>query len=206
MTCTDPGSDSKKAAAGSVAVAAGRMAVLMNPQSGSLQPAMLDGIAGGLGAGPSTLSTKPLTVLLAPVLVTTPEPVEFVMVPVLVPTKAPTVLLAPVLVTAPEAVESVMVPVLVPAKPPTVLLAPVLVTAPEAVEAVMAPALVPTKPPATLSAPTVTLPLACELVMVPLTEFEATRPPAMLPSPACTLPVATDKRIAPELLPTKPPA
>src|SRR6266516_2706357 len=213
MTCTDPGSDSKKAAAGSVAVAAGRMAVLMNPQSGSLQPAMLDGIAGGLGAGPSTLSTKPLTVLLAPVLVTTPEPVEFVMVPVLVPTNAPTVLLAPVLVTAPEAVESVMVPALAPTKPPTVLsapvlvtapeavesamtpvlaptkppivlLAPVLLTAPEAVEAVMAPALVPTKPPATLSAPTVTLPLACELVMVPLTEFEATRPPAMLPSPA----------------------
>src|SRR5262249_43485710 len=117
------------------------------------------------------------TLLLAPGLVTTPEPVEFVMVPVLVPTKAPTVLLGPVLVTAPEAVESVMVP-----------------------------ALAPTKPPATLAAPTVTLPLACELVMVPLTEFEATSPPAMLPSPACTLPVATDKRIAPELLPTKPPA
>jgi hypothetical protein len=71
------------------------------------------------------------TLLLAPGLVTTPEPVEFVMVPVLVPTKAPTVLLAPVLVTAPEAVESVMVP-----------------------------ALAPTKPPPTLAAPTVTLPLA----------------------------------------------
>ena len=61
---------------------------------------MLDGIAGGLE------TTPPVTVLLAPVLVTTPEPVEFVMVPVLVPTNAPTVLLAPVLVTAPEAVES----------------------------------------------------------------------------------------------------
>ena len=75
----------------------------MNPQSGSLQPAMLDGIAGGL-------ETTPLTVLLAPVLVTTPKPVEFVMVPVLVPTNAPTVLLSPVLVTGPDAVESAMVP------------------------------------------------------------------------------------------------
>src|SRR5215475_11142730 len=124
MTCTGPGSDWKKAAAG------------RNP------PAMLVGIAGGLETTP----------------------------------------------------------------PVTVLLAPGLVTAPEAVESVMVPALAPTKPPATLAAPTVTLPLACELVMVPLTEFEATSPPAMLPSPACTLPVATDKRIAPELLPTKPPA
>src|SRR5262249_23229716 len=130
MTCTGPGSDSKKAAGGSVAVDGGRMAVLMNPQSGS-QPAMLDGIAGGLE------STPPVTGLLAPVLVTTPKPVEFVMVPVLVPTNAPTVLLAPVLVTAPEAVESVMVPPLAPTKPPTVLSAPVLVTAPEAVESAM---------------------------------------------------------------------
>src|SRR5262249_13881195 len=149
MTCTGPGSDWKKAAAG------------RNP------PAMLVGIAGGLE------TTPPVTVLLAPVLVTTPEPVEFVMVPVLVPTKAPTMLLAPVLGTAPDAYESVMVQ-----------------------------ALPPTRPPATLAARTVTLPLACELVMVPLTEFEAPSPPAMLPSPACTLPVATDKRIAPELLPT----
>src|SRR5262245_54842515 len=78
MTCTGPGSDWKKAAAG------------RNPQSGSLQPAMLVGTAGGLE------TTPPVTVLLAPVLVTTPEPLEFVMVPVLVPNKAPTVLLAPV--------------------------------------------------------------------------------------------------------------
>src|SRR5262249_8220556 len=116
MTCTGPGSDSKKAAAGGVAVAGGRMAVLMNPQSGSLQPAMFDGIAGGLGAGPGT--PKSLTTLLAPVLVTTPDPVEFVMMPVLVPTNAPTVLLSPVLVTAPEAVESAMVPPLAPPNPP----------------------------------------------------------------------------------------
>src|SRR5262249_22460295 len=115
-------------------------------------------------------------------------------------------LLAPVLLTAPEATEAVMVPVLPPTKPPIVLLLPVLATAPEAVESVMAPALVPANPPAKLAAATVTLPLACEPVMAPLTELDATNPPAMLASPACTLPVAPDKRIVPELLPTKPPA
>src|SRR5262244_3618005 len=145
MTCTGPGSVSKKAAPGSIAVAGGRMAVLMNPQSASLQPAMLGGIAGGLGAGPGT--PKLLIILLAPVLVTTPDPVESVMVPVLVPAKPPTVLLAPVLVTVPEAVESAMTPVLAPTKPPTVLSAPELLTVPEAVEAVMVPALPPAKPP-----------------------------------------------------------
>src|SRR6516165_9095158 len=175
MTCTGPGNVSKKAAPGSVAVAGGRMAVLMNPQSESLQPAMLGGIGSGLGAGPGT--PKLLIILLAPVLVTTPDAVEFV-----------------------------MVPVLVPAKPPTVLLAPVLVTTPEAVESVMVPALAPTKPPAALVPATVTLPLACEPVMAPPTELDATSPPAMLASPVCTLPVATDERIVPELLPTKPPA
>src|SRR5215472_16800745 len=116
------------------------------------------------------------------------------------------VLLAPVLVTRPEPVEFVMVPVLVPTKAPTVLLAPVLVTAPEAVESVMLPALAPTKPPPTLAAPTVTLPLACEPAIAPLTELDATSPPAMLASPVCTLPAATDERIVPTLLPTKPPA
>src|SRR5215831_15474401 len=151
MTCTGPGNVSKKAAPGSIAVAGGRMAVLMNPQSESLQPAMIDGIAGGLGAGPGT--PKLLIILLAPVLVTTPEPVEFVMLPPLAPTKPPTVLLAPLLVTAPEAVASVMVPVLVPAKPPTVLLALVLVTVPEAAEAAMLPPLAPAKPPTVLLAP-----------------------------------------------------
>src|SRR6516162_9081365 len=159
MTCTGPGSVSKKAAPGRVAVAGGRMAVLMNPQSESLQPAMIDGIVGGAGTTPAP------TVLLAPVLVTAPEPVESAMLPPLAPTKPPTVLLAPLLVTAPEAVASVMVPVLVPAKPPTVLFAPVPATAPDAVEPVMVPALSPTKPPATLVEATVTLPLAWELVM-----------------------------------------
>src|SRR5262245_56683554 len=168
MTCTGPGSDSKKAAAGR-----GGMPVLE--------------IVGGLDAEPTppVPSTNPLT-LLAPVLLT--------------------VLLAPGLVTTPEPVEFVMVPVLVPTKAPTVLLAPVLVTAPEAVEFVMVPALAPTKPPPTLAAPMVTLPLACEPVITPLTELEATSPPAVLASPACTVPRATDDRIIPELLPTKPPA
>src|SRR6266545_8115026 len=177
MTCVGPGNEAKKAAPGSDAVAGGKMLrrpagsvavtggrMLRSPQSGSLQPGMIGGIGGKLGAA----GTPP---------VTTPKPIELMMVPVLVPTSAPTMLSAPVLVTAPEAVESAMVP-----------------------------ALAPTKPPATLSAPTVTLPLACEPVMAPPTEFEATSPPAMLPSPACTLPVATDERIVPELLPTKPPA
>src|SRR6266508_3568933 len=106
MTCVGPGSDSKKAAAGSVAVTGGRM--LRSPQSGSLQPGMIGGIGGKLGAA----GTPP---------VTTPKPIELMMVPVLVPTNAPTMLSAPVLVTAPEAVESVMVPALAPTKPPTVL-------------------------------------------------------------------------------------
>ena len=70
----------------------------------------------------------------------------------------------------------------------------------------MVPLFAPTKLPATLPVPTVTLPLACELVIAPPTKFEATSPPAMLPSPVCTSPVATDERIVPELLPTKPPA
>src|SRR4029453_4586491 len=123
MTCTGPGSDSKKAAAGSVAVAGGRLPVLRPPPSGSLQPAMIDGNAGEVEVVPPVVPpVSPPPVLLPPVLVTTPEPVEFVMVAVLVPTRAPTVLLAPVLMTAPEAVESAMVPALAPTKPPTVLL------------------------------------------------------------------------------------
>src|SRR5919197_1315021 len=174
MTCVGPGNEAKKAAPGSVAVAGGKMLrrpagsvavpggrMLGSPQSGSLQPGMIGGIGGKLGAA----GTPP---------VTTPEPIELMMVPVLVPTSAPTVLLAPVLLTAPEAVESVMVP-----------------------------ALVPTNPPAKLNAATVMLPLACDSVMLPLTELEATSPPATLPSPVCTSPVATDERIVPELLPTK---
>ena len=57
-----------------------------------------------------------MTMLPGPVLVTTPVPVEFVIVPVLIATKALTVLFAPLLLTAPEAVESAMLPTLAPTK------------------------------------------------------------------------------------------
>ena len=63
MTCVGPGSDSKKAAPGSVAVTGGRtlrspagsvavagVRMLRSPQSGSLQPGMIGGIGGKLGA------------------------------------------------------------------------------------------------------------------------------------------------------------
>ena len=129
------------------------------------------------------------------------------MVPKFAPTKSPTVLLAPVLVTTPEATEFVIVPVLIPTRPPTVLLAPVLVTAAKAVEDVMVPALAPTRPPIVLFAPVlVTGPEEVEAVMAPLIELEATSPPAILPAPTCTLPRALDERIVPELMPAKPPA
>src|SRR6516162_11084596 len=229
MTCTEPGSDASRSSENS------GNGWDVEPDGGRMPgPVGIGGAFGGPGGigGPFG---RPVTMLPGPVTVTTPVPVEFVIVPVLVPTKAPTVpfapllvpapeavesamvppltptkpptvLLAPELLTAPEAVESEIVPVLAPTKPPTVLLAPVLLTAPEAVEAVIAPALAPTKPPAALVPATVTLPLACEPVMTPPTELDATSPPAMLASPVCTLPVATDERIVPELLPTKPPA
>src|SRR5437870_3337999 len=139
----------------------GRMPVLANPQSGSMQPA---GIAGELG-NPVT------TVLLAPLLLIAPEAVESVMAPALAPTKPPTTLLSPVLLTAPVALEAVMTPALVPVNPPTVLLAPVLLTAPEAVESVIAPALVATKPPIVLFAP---------MLLFAPDRAEAMTPPALL--------------------------
>ena len=58
----------------------------------------------------------------------------------------------------------------------------------------------PTKLPATLPVPTVTLPLACELVITPPTELTATSPPAMLVSPVCTLPRAVDDRMVPGIV------
>src|SRR6516162_319629 len=200
MTCTEPGSDASRSSENS------GNGWDVEPDGGRMPgPVGIGGAFGGPGGIGGTFG-RPVTMLPGPVTVTTPVPVEFVIVPVLVPTKAPTVLFAPLLVTALEAVESAMVPPLAPTKPPTMLLTPVLLTAPEAVEAVMAPALAPTKPPAALVPATVTLPLACEPVMTPPTELDATSPPAMLASPVCTLPVATDERIVPELLPTKPPA
>src|SRR5262245_48841226 len=188
MTSTGRDSEASKSAenGGKSWDVGGRMPVLANPQSGSMQPG---GIVGELG--------NPLTMLLAPVLMTTPEPVEFVMVPVLVPNKAPTVLLAPLLLTAPDAVESVMAPVLAPAKPPTTLLSPVLLTAPVVLESVMTPALVPTKPPTVLLAPVlVTAPEATEAVMVPV--LLPTKPPIVLLLPVLeTAPEAIESVMVP---------
>src|SRR5215472_8594538 len=130
MTCTGPGSDSKKAAAGR-----GGMPVLE--------------IAGGLDAEPTppVPSTNPLT-LLAPVLVTAPEAVEFVMVPALAPTKPPPTLAAP-MVTLPLACEPVITPLteLEATSPPAVLASPAC-TVPRATDDRIVPELLPTKPPA----------------------------------------------------------
>ena len=153
--------------------------------------------------------------------VTEPEELDDEIVPPLSPTKPPTVLFDPVLVTAPVAVEVVTSPgpfpkVSVPINPPSTLLPPP-VTVPVAELDRIVPSPVPTKPPATLASPTVTEPRALDPAMravlftqpaqfEPLMEFEATTPPAVLPLPACTLPSATDDWMAPELLPTRPPA
>src|SRR5262249_55068879 len=106
MTCTGPGSDARSSG-----------------ENGGKDVDAVPPLVPPVGGGGDGTPMK-LMVLLAPVLVTTPEPVEFVMVPVLVPPKAPTVLLARVLVTAPEALESVMLPALAPTKPPPTLAAP----------------------------------------------------------------------------------
>src|SRR5262249_48755007 len=136
MTCTGPGSDARSSGEnGGKDVDA--VPPLVPPVDGG--PPLVPPVGGGVDGTPMKLM-----VLLAPALVPSPEPVEFVRVPVWVPTKARTVLLAPVLVTAPEAVEAVMLPALAPTKPPTVLLAPALLTATEALESVMLPALAPT--------------------------------------------------------------
>src|SRR5215472_4477699 len=137
MTCTGPGSDARSSGENG-----GKDVDAVPPVDGV--PPLVPPVGGGVDGTPMKLM-----VLLAPVLVTTPEPVEFVMVPVLVPTKAPTVLLAPVLVTATEALESVMLPALAPTKPPTALLAPVLLTAPEAETLLIVPAFVPANVPTT---------------------------------------------------------
>src|SRR6516162_3764291 len=200
MTCTEPGSDASRSSENSgngwdVELDGGRMPGPVGIGGAFGGPVGIGGAFGG-----------PVTMLPGPVTVTTPVPVEFVIVPVLVPTKAPTVLFAPLLVTVPEAVESAMVPPLAPTKPPTMLLTPVLVTAPEAVEAVMAPVLVPAKPPTVLLAPVlVTAPEAVESVMVPV--LTPAKPPTVLLAPVLlTAPEAVEAVMAPALAPTKPPA
>src|SRR6516225_7617060 len=100
MTCTEPGSDASRSSENSgngwdVELDGGRMPGPVGIGGAFGGPVGIGGAFGG-----------PVTMLPGPVTVTTPVPVEFVIVPVLVPTKAPTVLFAPLLVTVPEAVES----------------------------------------------------------------------------------------------------
>src|SRR5215471_202755 len=101
MTCTGPGSDARSSGEN-------------GGKDVDAVPPLVPPVGGGVDGTPMKLM-----VLLAPVLVTTPEPVESVMVPVLVPTKPPTALLAPVLLTAPEAETLLIVPAFVPASVPT---------------------------------------------------------------------------------------
>jgi hypothetical protein len=141
----------------------GSWPVLTKTQVGSVQPAMIDGKAGGFDEEFGLLSAmNRLTVLPAPPLAV-PLAEELVMVPTgkldpgiepgwkltnwaLLPAKAPTALSAP-LVELPDALELSMQPKLAPTKPPTMLLLPLPVTLPLAVDCSIKPRLVPTKPP-----------------------------------------------------------
>src|SRR6185503_9091337 len=115
ITCTGPGNDARNSGE-NVGSCCGRTGV-----SGVGGVGVGVGASGGTGGGGAFVGS--VTMLLGPVLVTTPVPVELVIVPELAPAKPPTVLLAPLLLTAPEAVEAVMTPALAAANPPTVLLA-----------------------------------------------------------------------------------
>src|SRR6516165_1263495 len=134
---------------------------------------------------------------------TSPEANEFEIEPRLTAASPPSVVnpLVPTApVTSPVANAFVIAPLLEPTSPPPRLFDPTL-TAPLAQVWPAAQGSTGTVvAPAMLAEATVTLPLAWELVMVPLTELEATSPPAMLASPACTLPRATEDTIVPELL------
>src|SRR5262249_30510051 len=142
ITCTGPGSDARSSGEnGGKDVDA--VPPLVPPVDGGPPlvppvdgvPPLVPPVGGGVDGTPMKLM-----VLLAPVLVTTPEALESVMLPALAPTKPPTALLAPALLTATEALESLMLPALAPTKPPTALLAPVLLTAPEAETLLIVPA------------------------------------------------------------------
>ena len=104
-----------------------------------------------------------------PGLLTAPHAFELLIVPPLPPTKPPTQLFEPVPVTVEVAavVEFVIEPLisLIATNPPRTLLATPL-TAPVAEPELITPSLPPTNPPARLPAPTVTLPVACEPVIV----------------------------------------
>src|SRR5262245_30260186 len=135
------------------------------------------------------------------------------MVPLVRPTKPPTTLFAPVLVTAPWELEFVISPgpfwkLSAPMNPPNTLLPPPA-TAPIAELATIVPLLVPARPPATLALPTVTLPLANEDVIDPtprLKTFWPTSPPTRLNAPPLTLPLANESVMVPRLVATSPPA
>src|SRR5262245_5516898 len=117
MTCTGPGSDSKKGAAGSVAVVCVRISVLPGPVGGD------DGKLDVVLLPPPVLPPPvvPPPVLPPPVLPPPVVPPPVLPPPVLPPPVVPPPVLPPVLMTTPEPVEFVMVPVLVPNKAPTAL-------------------------------------------------------------------------------------
>ena len=141
----------------------GSRPVFTNTQVGSVQPATIDGNAGGFDDEFGLLSAmNGLTVLPGPPLAL-PLAEELVMVPTgklepgiepgwkltncaLQPAKPPTALSVP-LVALPDAVEQSMLPKLAPTKPPTMLLLPLPVTLPLALDCSIKPRLVPTKPP-----------------------------------------------------------
>src|SRR5262249_3986099 len=173
-----------------------KMPVLSATQSGSSQPATIDGKPGtpvvGLfnpTCGPTTLPGPPLA---APVaseaddIVPTGNvdcgswPGENLMNVALAPTKPPTMLLAPA-VTVPLEEDGSMVPRFMPAKPPATLCEPVPVTDPLAVESWIRPRLMPAKPPRKLSELPVTAPDALDEEIVP--PVTPTKPPTTLFAP-----------------------
>ena len=122
----------------------------------SLQPAMIEGNAGGLEAVVGSLAAMNGSTLLPGPALAVPVAVDLVMVPTesgekltnwaLAPAKPPIALLvAPA--ALPDAVEESMLPKFAPTKPPMMSLLPVPVTLPDAVDCSIEPRLVPAKPP-----------------------------------------------------------
>src|SRR5262245_3333258 len=171
MTCTCPGSDWKKASGGkkvaggsvAIAVGGGRMPVLRNPHSGSLQPARITGNFGRLDAELGSLSAMNGSTVLPGPPEAPPVAVELVMVPTgkvepgidpagklmnlaLAPAKPPTALLVlPLAVPADE--EPSMLPKFAPTKPPMMSWLPVPLTDASAVELWIVPRFTPANPP-----------------------------------------------------------
>src|SRR3954468_1461345 len=157
---------------------------------------------------PKLRPTRPPVMLFAPEPVTVEDELESLMRKRLRPTSPPRKL-SEVPLTGPDEVTRTRLPVFAPANPPTTLLAPLLATEPIAVESLIEPSRFPAaKPPSAEFDPPLTLPKACELVMVP--SLPPTNPPALPPLPTVT--VLTPGRpaklesIVPPLLAAKPPA